>query len=126
MAMFAPPKNLLCTASCVAMSCALIPVTELHSNVRTLRGQRIVLTHFFVGTEGAGRAPRPEINTSFPGMRMAGGALVTAPPHLSCSVRLDEDMPKMTVFGMIPLVLQYWTEQTDVWVLLLACACALI
>ena len=51
---------------------------------------------------------------------MAIRALVTAPPHLSVSVWLDEDLPKMSVLGMIPLALQHWADQADIWALLLA------
>ena len=59
-------------------------------------------------------------------MRMAIWALIASPPHLSCSVRLDEDVAKMGISGMIPLALQHWAEQTDVWAMLLACAHVLI
>ena len=39
MSMFALPEHRLATGSCVVMSCVLVPVTELHSNVRMLGGQ---------------------------------------------------------------------------------------
>ena len=41
-------------------------------------------------------------------------ALITPPPNLDCSVRLDEDVPKMSILGMIPLALQHRAEQADV------------
>ena len=39
MSMFALPEHLLPTGSGIVMSCALIPGTELCSNVRVLGGQ---------------------------------------------------------------------------------------
>ena len=53
-------------------------------------------------------------------------ALITPPPHFPVSVRLDEDVAMVSILGMVPLTLQYWAKQADVWTLLLACACALI
>ena len=32
----------------------------------------------------------------------------------------------MSIFGMIPLALQLWAEQADVWALMLPCAYVLI
>ena len=126
--MFALPEQLLPTASYVVMSCALIPETELLSNVRMLCGKRIVLTHSLVYAEGAGSANGSVCNARFPDMRMAVRALIATPPCLSCSVRLNEDVrsSKMSVLSMIPLELQHWAEQADVWALLLACACVLV
>ena len=85
-----------------------------------------MLTHSFVGTERAGRATGSGIYTRFPDMRMAVGALGTAPPHLSVTVRLNEGAAKMSIFGTMPLALQHWAEQADVWTLLLICVCALV
>ena len=124
--MFALPEQLLPTASYVVISCALIPETELLSNVRMLGGKRIVLTHSLVCAEGAGYAKGSVCNARFPDMRMAVRALIASPPCLSCSVRLYADVPKMSVLSIIPLELQHWAEQADVWALLLACACVLI
>ena len=52
MSKLALPEHLVPTASCVVMSCALIPGTELRSNVRMLGGKRIVLTDSPAGAEG--------------------------------------------------------------------------
>ena len=124
--MFASPEHSLAAASCVVMSCILIPGTEFCSKVRMLGGQGIMLTHSLACTERAGCASGSVSHTRFPSMRMAIGALIASPPHLSVSVRLDDDLLKMGVLGMIPLELQHWAEQADVWALLQACACALI
>ena len=61
-------------------------------------------------------------------MRMAVWALVASPPHLPVAVRPDKDVAKMSILGMIPLALQHWAEQADVWAqaLLLACFCLLM
>ena len=59
-------------------------------------------------------------------MRMAIRALVTAPPHLSVSVRLDEDVAVVNILGVMPLALQHWAEQADVWTLLLIRAVLLL
>ena len=124
--MFTLPEHLLPTASQIVMSCALVPGTELCSNVRMLGGKRIVLTCSFVCTEGAGSAIGSVPNSCFPLMSMAMWALVTSPPHPLLGVRFDEDAAKMTILGMVPLQLQQWAEQADVRALLPANACVLI
>ena len=85
-----------------------------------------MLTCSFVCTEGTRSAIRSVSNTSFPHMRLAIWALITAPPHLSVTVRLDQDVVKMHILDMMPLALQHWAEQADVWALPLADACVLI
>ena len=85
-----------------------------------------MLTHPSACAEGTGPASRPELNLCFPSMRVAEWALVTLPPHLPAAVRSDEDLSKMSILGMIPLVLQHWAEQADVRTLTLICVCVLI
>ena len=48
-------------------------------------------------------------------MTMAKWTLITLPPHLPVAVSLDDGVAKMSIPGMIPLALQYWAEQADVW-----------
>ena len=85
-----------------------------------------MLTHPFACAEGTGPASGPGINAGFPGMGMAKWALITLPPHLPVAVRPDEDVAKMSILGMIPLALQNWAQQADVWTLVLVCVCVLI
>ena len=85
-----------------------------------------MLTHPFACAEGTGLASGPGTNRCFPGMRTAEWALITLPPHLPAAERLDENVAEMSIFGMIPLALQFWAEQADVRALMLTCAYVLI
>ena len=57
---------------------------------------------------------------------MAIWALIASPPHLPAAVRPDEDVAKVSILGTVPLALQQWAEQADVWALLLTCAFVLL
>ena len=85
-----------------------------------------MLTHPFACTEGTGPAIGPVLNLCFPGMRTAKWALITLPPRLPAAVRRDENVAEMSIFDMIPLALQHWSEQADVRALMLTCAYVLL
>ena len=48
-------------------------------------------------------------------MWMATWTLTAGPPDLDVSLRLDDDVANVSVVGMIPLALQKWAEEADVW-----------
>ena len=48
------------------------------------------------------------------------------PRHPPFGVRSDDDVAKVSILGMVPLMLQHWAEQADVWTLLLICLCVLV
>ena len=41
--------------------------------------------------------------------------LIADPVDLAMGVRLDEDPAKVGIASMVPLALQQWAEQADVW-----------
>ena len=41
--------------------------------------------------------------------------LIADPAHFAMGVRLDEDVAKVVVASMVPLALQQWAEQANVW-----------
>ena len=41
--------------------------------------------------------------------------LIADPVDLAVGVRLDEDATKVGITSMVPLALQPWAEQADVW-----------
>ena len=41
--------------------------------------------------------------------------LIADPVYLALGIRLDEDAAKVDITSMVPLALQQWAEQLDVW-----------
>ena len=50
---------------------------------------------------------------------MAIWALCAGPPDLDVGLGLDDNVAKVSIVGMIPLALQKWAEEADVWACLL-------
>jgi len=57
----------------------------------------------------------PFINAAQPFVRQPTWALVTTPPHAHVTPGCDPLVSQMLIFGMMPLPLQLWPEQADVW-----------
>ena len=52
-------------------------------------------------------------------MRMTIWTIRACPMHLPMAVWGDEYVAQVSIFGLVPLLLQLWAEQADVWTLLL-------
>ncbi len=52
-------------------------------------------------------------------MEMTIGTIRAYPMHLSAAVWGNVNIAQVCIFGMVPLLLQLWAEQADVWTLLL-------
>ena len=52
-------------------------------------------------------------------MQVAIWALLTLPRHFSAALCSDDNTAKVSVRSMIPLLLQRWSQQADVWTCLL-------
>ena len=92
--------------------------------MRCLCVQGIVLTGLHVCTEGATTAlppftGRPAVWCCQPFVWMAIWTLTAAPPDLSVGMGFDDDVPQVSIPGMIPLALQKRAEEADVWARLL-------
>ena len=76
------PQHLLAAANSTVMCSGVILLAELGSNGRGIGGQGVVLTHFFVGTEGACGASGPcaAAHSCLPLVKVAIWALMTKPP----------------------------------------------
>ena len=57
----------------------------------------------------------PVIDSGQPFVRQPTWALVTTPPYAQVTAGCDSPVSQMLVFGMMPLPLQLWPEQADVW-----------
>ena len=57
----------------------------------------------------------PVVDSAHPFMRKPTGTLVTCPPDTQVTAGCDLPVSQVLVFGMMPLPLQLWPEQADVW-----------
>ena len=57
----------------------------------------------------------PFLNAGHPFVWQPTWALVTDPPHAHVVAGCDLLVGQMLIFGMMPLLLQLWPEQADVW-----------
>ena len=48
-------------------------------------------------------------------VRQPTWALVTAPPHTQSAAGCDLPISQVLIFGVMPLPLQLWPQQADVW-----------
>ena len=57
----------------------------------------------------------PIVDGGHPLVRKPTQTLVTSPPHTLATAGRDPLVSQMLIFGMVPLPLQLWPEQADVW-----------
>ena len=78
--------------------------------------QRVVLTQTVVSAERALAVPiLPVADSGQPFVRKPTRTLVASPPHMQTAAGCDMLVSQELVFGMMPLPLQLWPEQADVW-----------
>ena len=78
--------------------------------------ERVVLAQTSVGAKRALMVhilPVTDIGQSL--MREPTWTLVTTPPHAQVTASCDPPVSQIPIFGMVPLPLQLWPEQADVW-----------
>ena len=69
-----------------------------------------------VGAKGAlGVDILPVADSGQPFVRKPTRTLVTTPPHTQTAAGCDLPVSQELIFGMMPLPLQLWPEQADVW-----------
>jgi len=54
-------------------------------------------------------------DTGHPFMWESTWTLITHPPNPNVAVRLDNDVSQVKVLGMVPLLLDLWPEEADIW-----------
>jgi len=75
-----------------------------------------VVAKLDVGTEGAHMVHvLPVIHSSHPFMCKSTGTLIAHPPHIQGAGRLDDDISQVKILGMMPLLLDSWPEEADIW-----------
>ena len=119
-ATFTPPPSLLTAAECQVMRTALVFLALLRNQMRCLCRQVIVLADLLAGTEGTPTAlppfpVRPAVWGCQPVVWIAIWTLTTGPPDLGAGVGLDDNIPEVSIPGMVPLALQKRAEEVDVW-----------
>ena len=67
-------------------------------------------------TEGAAFSPasRSAVDGALSLVREAKGAAATGPPYLLLAAKCDDNVSKVSVLSVVPLVLQLWAQLTDV------------
>ena len=106
--------------SCEVMWCAIIGcVVPTGSHVRRCGSKRVMLTHSFAYAEWTAIILCSVAHLGLPLMGMTIWTIRACPMHLSPAVWSNADIAQVCIFGMVPLLLQLWAEQADVWALLL-------
>ncbi len=106
--------------SCEVMWCAFIGcAVPAGSHLRGFAGHRVMLTHFPASAEWAAIILCSACHLGLPLMRMTIWTLRACPAHLPMAVWGDEYVAQVSICGMVPLLLQFWAKQADVWTLLL-------
>ncbi len=78
--------------------------------------QRVVFTQTVVSAERASAVNiLPVADRGRPFVRKPTRTLVATPPHTQTTAGCDLPASQELVFGMMPLPLQLWPEQADVW-----------
>ena len=110
----------LLAANCVIMG--RLDVSDcipLLDKVWGLAGKGIVGAHCCTGAVRAAFASCcascAAVNSRRPSVLMPIRTLVADPVHFAVGLRLDEDVAKVGIAGMVPLALQQWAEQADTW-----------
>ena len=57
----------------------------------------------------------PLIDGGQPLMQKPTGTLVTTPPDTQIAAGCDVPVSQVVILGMMPLPLQFWPQQADVW-----------
>ena len=73
-----------------------------------------MLTHFAACTLWTACPRAPVADSRQPFVLVAIRALVADPPDFLMSVRRNHDAPKVSIGCIIPLLLQVWSQKTDV------------
>ena len=63
----------------------------------------------------------PVIDGGHPLVQMPTRTLVTSPPHTQTTAGCDPLVSQMLIFSMVPLHLQLWPEQADIWDVFSSC-----
>ncbi len=76
-----------------------------------------MLTKTVVSAEGALAVPiLPVADSGQPLMRTPTRTLVASPPHMQTAAGCDVPVSQeLVVFGLMPLPLQLWPQEADVW-----------
>ena len=88
-------------------------------------GQAVVLAHLAAAALRAACAPASVADCCCPVMQVAVWTSITSPCHFPIAEWLDHNIAQVSISSMVPLPLQSWTEEADVWPCLL-CFLALI
>ena len=118
-----PPSSFM-AAGCEVVRAALVCLTPLRNQMRCLCVQGIVVADLLVCTEGTSSAlppfpARPAVWCCQPTVWMTIWTLTAGPPDLGVGVGSDDNIPKVIIPGMVPLALQKWAEEANVWACLL-------
>ena len=112
------PVCRLIAADCVRVGQPGVPgCVPLLDKVRGLVGKGVVGAHSLTRAERAACAIRSVIDSCCPAVLMSIRTLIADPVDLASGLRLDEDIPKVSILFKIPLALQQRAEQADVWAL---------
>ena len=118
------PTSLLIATDCELVRAELVLLTPLTKQMTCPGGQGVVLADLLVCTERTPTAlppfpARPAVGCCQPFVWMAIWTLTAGPPDLGVGVRFDNDVAKVNIAEMVPLALQKWAEEANVWALLL-------
>jgi len=117
---WAVPLLLEMAGSCEVMWCAFIGcAVPAGSHIRGSSGHRVMLTHFPASAEWAAIILCSACHLSLPLMGVTIWTVRACPVHLPMAVWGDEYVAQVSICGMVPLLLQLWAKQADVWTLLL-------
>ena len=106
--------------SCEVMWCAFVGcAVPAGSHIRGFSSHRVMLTHFPASAEWAAIIPCSVCHFGLPPMRMTIWTIRACPMHLPMAVWRDEYVAQVSICDMVPLLLQLWAKQADVWTLLL-------
>ncbi len=108
------------TVGCKVMWCAFIGCAiPAGSHIRGCGSNGVMLTHSFAYAEWTISIVCSVVNSSLPLMGMTIWTIRACPMHPSFGVWGDVNIAQVSILGMVPLLLQLWAEQADVWTLLL-------
>ena len=87
----------------------------------SLGGQSVVLAYSASNAVWAALAGSPVVHISKPTMRVTVRTLIADPLHLHIAVRPDNTASKGGICRVVPLSLQDWVQQADIWPQALYC-----
>ena len=114
----AGPVYRLAAADCIVMGQLGVPgCVPLLDKVWALVGKAVMGAHSRTRAERAACAVCSVIYSCCPAVLMPIRTLVADPVDFASGLRLDEDVDEVSILFMVPLALQQWAEQADVWAL---------